>query len=226
MPSENMPVLAEKHIIAPLGTPEQLLDLLEQYEKLKAKIVRSDDLQKIQGKDFLKKSYWRRIAKCFGLSLSLDKEWKENNEDGSLTFYAVYTATAPNGQSCAGDGACSTAEKGLEKSHHNARATAHTRAKNRAISDLVGGGEVSAEEINGDHQPSKSPTEKDLLISPAQAKRLFAVAKSKGYNNEAIKAHLVLEYGLEHSKDIKRESYEQVVEDFSKGTALKGNEIQ
>ena len=33
------------------------------------------------------------------------------------------------------------------KLHHDVRATAETRAKNRAIADLVGGGEVSAEEM-------------------------------------------------------------------------------
>lgn len=37
-----------------------------------------------------------------------------------------------------------------EVNEHNLVATAETRAKNRAISDLVGGGEVSAEEMGAD----------------------------------------------------------------------------
>jgi hypothetical protein len=37
-----------------------------------------------------------------------------------------------------------------EVNRHNLIATAETRAKNRAISDLVGGGEVSAEELGFD----------------------------------------------------------------------------
>lgn len=38
----------------------------------------------------------------------------------------------------------------IEVNEHNILATAATRAKNRAISDCVGGGEVSAEEITAD----------------------------------------------------------------------------
>lgn len=38
----------------------------------------------------------------------------------------------------------------IEVNEHNLVATAETRAKNRAISDLVGGGEVSAEEITAE----------------------------------------------------------------------------
>jgi len=195
---------------------------LKQYQELKAKIVEPEDIQLIQGKKFLKKSYWRRIAKFFGVSLSLDKEWKEPNEDGTTTFYATITALAPNGQSCVGDGACNTGEKGLEKTDHNSRAIAMTRAKNRAISDLVGGGEVSAEEViaqNGRPQESQPPTETNQLITTAQAKRVFAIAKDKKkkrpYTNEEIKAYLKTDYGIEHTKDIKVEWYDQICEDFA-----------
>ncbi|KPL01715.1 MAG: hypothetical protein AMJ73_10085 [candidate division Zixibacteria bacterium SM1_73] len=161
---ETLPVPIEKpQVIAPLVSPEEAIEMLKQYQQLKAKIVEPGDIQTIKGKDFLKKSYWRRLAKFFGISLSLDKEWREKNEDNTLTFYAVITATAPNGQSCVGDGACNTGEKGLEKTDHNARAIAITRAKNRAISDLVGGGEVSAEEVNENDSPTPSSTPKDII---------------------------------------------------------------
>jgi len=65
----------------------------------------------------------------------------------TLIFNIVYRAIAPNGQYMDGDGACDTWEKGYPDGYHDTRATAHTRAKNRAISDLVGFGEVSAEEV-------------------------------------------------------------------------------
>jgi hypothetical protein len=38
-------------------------------------------------------------------------------------------------------------EKGRKNTLHNTRSTAETRAFNRAVSNLVGGGEVSAEEV-------------------------------------------------------------------------------
>jgi len=218
--TETLPVIAEKpHMITPLVPVDEALLLLEQYEKLKANIVRPEDVQKIQGKDFLKKSYWRRLAKCFGISLSLEKEWKETNEDGTTTFYATIIATAPNGQSCMGDGACNTGEKGLEKTDHNTRAIAITRAKNRAISDLVGGGEVSAEEIN--HTESEEKGKPEYITMP-QRKRMFAIAKSKKYTNDEIKAHLKINYGIDHTEKVQREWYEQICEDFQTGKALRG----
>lgn len=46
------------------------------------------------------------------------------------------------------DGAWRQLPQMNEVNHHNIYATAYTRAVNRAISDLVGGGEVSAEEMS------------------------------------------------------------------------------
>jgi hypothetical protein len=47
-------------------------------------------------------------------------------------------------------GACASNERRFAHLDHDVRATAHTRGKNRAIADLVGGGEVSAEELEGE----------------------------------------------------------------------------
>lgn len=133
--------------LMPLGKTEEARAAVAAYEELKTAIVRPDDIQRIQGRDFLKKSFWRRIAACFGLSLELVNE-ERLIIDGKLAYRASYRAIAPNGRVMDGDGMCSTAEKGrADWPEHNVRATAHTRAKNRAISDLVGGGEVSAEEM-------------------------------------------------------------------------------
>ena len=46
-------------------------------------------------------------------------------------------------------GSCASNERRFAHIDHDVRAIAHTRSKNRAVADLVGGGEVSAEEIEG-----------------------------------------------------------------------------
>lgn len=148
--------------VAPQNGPGMLMPLADAsgaraaiaaYEALKAAIVRPDDVQRIQGRDFLKKAFWRRVATCFGLSLELVREARGFDESGHLYYSVIYRAVAPNGRSMESDGYCSTAEKGREGwPEHNVRATAHTRAKNRAISDLVGGGEVSAEEMQDEDE--------------------------------------------------------------------------
>lgn len=61
--------------------------------------------------------------------------------------YSV-TVVAPGGQTFSGVGACSIKEGRKFKHHdHDIIATAFTRALNRTIADVVGWGEVSAEEV-------------------------------------------------------------------------------
>ena len=124
----------------------------------------------IQGKLFRKKEYWRGVATAFNLTLECVTEERVVIEGKPISLRAapserwniddwgynvVYRATAPNGRSSDGDGSCYASEKLNNKgepttmmSEHNVRAHAHTRAVNRAISTLVGFGEVSAEEVN------------------------------------------------------------------------------
>lgn len=113
-------------------------------------------------KYFVKKSGWRKIARAFHLSVEVTQLQVERNDEGSaVRATAIARANAPNGQFQDGDGHCSIEEKRFQsmlrdrnqrdnlKLENDLRATATTRAKNRAISDLVGMGEVSAEEVEG-----------------------------------------------------------------------------
>lgn len=148
---------AASRILMPLASASQAAEAINAYETLKTAIVRPEqDIQIIQGRPFLKKSFWRRVAACFGLSLELVSE-ERLILDGKLAYRATYRAVAPNGRAMDGDGMCMQGEKG-QMIEHNIRAIAHTRAKNRAISDIVGGGEVSAEEMPDDdgEQPQRA----------------------------------------------------------------------
>lgn len=150
MSDENTALVpyTEVGMVMPLASPAQARQAIQAYEALKASIVQPSDIQKIQGRDFLKKAFWRRVATCFGLSLELVSEQRGHDEKGGLFYSVIYKAIAPNGRTMTADGYCSTSEQGRGGwPEHNVRATAHTRAKNRAISDLVGGGEVSADEL-------------------------------------------------------------------------------
>jgi hypothetical protein len=51
--------------------------------------------------------------------------------------------------------------------------------------------------------------EKDLIISEAQRRRLFAISTDAGYSTDALKAMLAT-YGIESSKDIKVSQYELI----------------
>jgi hypothetical protein len=105
------------------------------------------------GKKYRRKGYWKAIAQGFSLNVELVKEERQELTDGDFGYVVTYKATDPRtNRTSDGDGACFASEKsqrrgGIGGTEHNVRAHAHTRATNRAISNLVAFGEVSAEEI-------------------------------------------------------------------------------
>lgn len=136
---------------------EQVSEAMTAYQEVMRATLDPSDWQGIPGKAgaFVKKSGWRKIAKAFGLSVTRVEDGIERDDDGNpVRAWAVYRAAHPNGQTQDGDGYCSVDETrfarsgGRQKLENDLRATATTRAKNRAISDLVGMGEVSAEEAS------------------------------------------------------------------------------
>ena len=152
-------------MIRPLASIQDAKDAIDQYEKLKAAIQRDGDVFNYQGRPFLKKRFWTRLSTVFGLSVEPVSEERGFTESGAL-FYRFYAkASAPNGRYWIADGYCDRDEKGhREWPEHTVRATALTRASNRAISNLVGGGEVSADElVDYDDDPRPQPQQKRTI---------------------------------------------------------------
>lgn len=147
--SEYVPAVREESTIV-RAAPGDVVNAFEEYRKIQSALDMAlpDCLMEIQRKKFRKKNYWRAVATAFNLTLELVSERESTAADGDWGFLIVYRATAPNGRYADGDGTCFASEKGEgQGSVHNVRAHASTRAVNRAISNLVGFGEVSAEEM-------------------------------------------------------------------------------
>lgn len=158
-------------MIRPLATPDEALEAWQAFQALKAKLVTADDIQVIQGRNTTKKSGWRKIAAAFGLDTELISEERNDRQIPGLGAYGFTVETtvraiAPNGRHADGVGSCDSAESRFKKNsdhlEHDVRSTAYTRACNRAISDLVGGGEVSAEEMKAETRMSAERA-KELL---------------------------------------------------------------
>ena len=114
-----------------------------------------------------KKSAWRKLARAFNISDEpITKEVIRDENHQIISAYFEVKAVLPNGRSGFGVGDCSIFDKikaddvetpsnfelrkRFTNAEHDVIATAHTRAKSRAISDLIGAGEVSAEELEND----------------------------------------------------------------------------
>jgi len=105
---------------------------------------------------FVVKSGWRKIGTWFGLDCELDAEKisVERDERGRiLRARVVARVVAPNGRKWEDVGVCAADERHFTKPEHDVVSTAATRAINRATSDLVGMGELSAEEVADNVEP-------------------------------------------------------------------------
>ena len=199
--TEVVPMPEAAGVMMPFDA-EEVKDAMAAYQKTVAATLSPSDWQSAGGgQKFVKKSGWRKIAKAFGLSVTRVDDGVERDESGDpVRAWAVYRAAHPNGQTQDGDGYCSVDESrfsrggGRQKLENDLRATATTRAKNRAISDLVGMGEVSAEEIalmaneasaepepyTGDLRDAWDALEDQIGTEPTAALRSWLISDNDG----------------------------------------------
>lgn len=190
----NIVEYGPQHGLYPVVTPEEVSEAFKQYlEICNALLISYDDRivdadgvvrqesdyaripqrkKNEQGqwiteyRDVPRKSAFRKLGRFYGVSTEIvDKERTVDPDTGAMTWH--YTIRAWQGQvTTMGEAACSTDESSKQRTEHDAKATAHTRAKNRAISDLIGFGQVSAEEINYTPPENTNPLKKTEKKSP------------------------------------------------------------
>ena len=187
---------------------EAAKDFMNNYQDLVKALLDKSDYQMIRTKDGMqpkkKKSAWRKLATAFNISDDIVEEEIIRDEcHRIISAKFVVKATLPNGRYGMGLGDCSIYDKvkkddekeptpfELRKRFNNAEhdviSTAHTRAKSRAISDLVGGGEVSAEELSGMDSGSIKP-KKPVKPKPGKPQSKVPNSSTMGNKPKAPKA--------------------------------------
>jgi hypothetical protein len=128
-------------------TEQETLERFNRTQHLKRSLLDpKTDLILIAGKPYIKKSGWRKLQFAFNLTDELIHEEQEKKENKTIWRMWV-RVRAPNGREVIGVGSASSDEKKFSHPDHDPYALCHTRSKNRAISDILGLGEVSAEEM-------------------------------------------------------------------------------
>lgn len=179
--SENNEIVAVDNSTAPSLTNQfDIVDVdaaaefMNNYQDLVNALLEKSDYQMINGQPKKKKSAWRKLATAFNISDDIVEEEIIRDEcHRIISAKFVVKATLPNGRYGMGVGDCSIFDKvnkndtkeptpfelrkRFNNAEHDVLSTAHTRAKSRAISDLIGGGEVSAEELSGMNGKSIKP---------------------------------------------------------------------
>lgn len=183
----------EFRVVKPLANAKEAVAAFQEYVELTAALLNPSDYQtyydKGQVKRFKKKSAWRKLRRFYGFNLELRDERIGHRHDkdhcarilipgtldcGCPSVYARYVvrATDPRtGQYVDGIGISSISEKKriFTKPDHEIPSTAFTRAANRAISDMIGAGEDSAEEVRGSGAIVGLPAEDRAAIKAAWA---------------------------------------------------------
>ena len=135
---------------------EQALEEWNAYQKITELMLDETDYQQIQGRAFKKKSAWRKYARAFNITTEIiDKDIVKTDKGAVKEASFIVSATLPTGRYADGWGNCSRQEGNKAHPNHDIPATAMTRATNRAIADLIGAGEVTAEEIQAELQMEK-----------------------------------------------------------------------
>lgn len=143
-------------LMRPIASIAEIKKAWKEYQIFTTEILDKSDYALVNGKQTKKKSAFRKYATFFGISCIVKNEKRVDLPDGSFVFEIIASAYPANdpARTQDGDGSCHSTEKKFSKDgklnkrfYHDTRATAITRAKNRAISELIAAGEVSAEEM-------------------------------------------------------------------------------
>lgn len=156
---QNKPAVVKQQqpgIIMPAVTAQEAVQAFRAYQELKNAVGDPEDFQTITDKKgntstFPKKSFVRKIQRFFEISCQIiqDEPLYDKKGERVIAWLAKVRAVhTPTGAFQEADGSCGIEEKPeKQQTLHNLRSHAVTRAKNRAVMDLVGFGDVTAEEI-------------------------------------------------------------------------------
>ncbi|MGC8584866.1 MAG: hypothetical protein ACP5L4_01925 [Thermoplasmata archaeon] len=136
----------EVEIVSP--NVEKTIEVMRLFQEIKEKVLDDNDIVIISNKKYIKRSGWRKIALAFNITTEI-REIQREKMDDKYIVRVIARAVAPNGRISEEVGISDSSEftGNLKATMHNIESKAVTRAINRAISNLVGGGELSAEEI-------------------------------------------------------------------------------
>ena len=153
-------------VLRPVGTNEQIIRAWKDFQSLKVVLLTDDDYyEPSRGKSVIRKSGWRKLAVAFGLTDEIlnQQQVYDANDLGQFTWRIRVRVSSRGGRSVEAIGACSTRERKFAHVEHDTYAMAHTRAKSRAIADMLGSSEQLEEEVSvNEPLASKPKNEKDL----------------------------------------------------------------
>lgn len=158
----TQPIVPQTGLVAPVCSVQESVQIFKEFEQAKKQILSGNDILWIgsdgrpavegEGSPHIKRSGWRKLARFFGLSWDIEDIKKLTMEYGGYMYKVRVKVWHPAGASVISEGIATSKDsfftKGgrKEADEENVMMKAQTVAVNRAISDILGSGEVSGEE--------------------------------------------------------------------------------
>lgn len=249
----TQPVATTEDLEYAIKTAEKTMELVKKIKILAIKQTNKHDWVDMQGKPYLQSSGAEKIARLFGISWKIcegyPKREDKQDEKGSYYIYAYKGEFTMGGKSIEVIGTCSQRDKFFGKDKNtetgfknaadvditNIMKKANTNMINRGITTLLGIRNLTWEEVeNGGVEQQKTAKVTYAQggagggkISPAQANRLYAIAKQNNVSNETMSKYLKTNFKIDNSKEINKTDYERIckwVEEQGKGSAIEPEE--
>ena len=150
-------------LVAPVCSVQESVRIFKEFEKAKKGILSGSDVLWIgsdgrpaiegQGSPHIKRGGWRKLARFFGLSWDIENIEKLTMEQGGYMYKVRVKVWHPAGASVVSEGIATSRDAFFTKGgkrdapEENIIMKAETVGINRAISDILGSGDVSGEEV-------------------------------------------------------------------------------
>lgn len=130
---------------------DRAIALYEKFEYAKRKLAKPEDIQDGGNRKFYKKSFWRKAGTAFFVDYQVVGD-PIIQQFGSEIVCTIKAVARWGNRTLTDVGVCSSKEFTGRRVFNfpDLISTATTRAINRVISDMIGGGEVTADEIQGE----------------------------------------------------------------------------
>jgi len=160
-PATAPTIQPQSGLVEPVCSIEKAIEIFKKFEEAKRRVLTKNDIMWIgddgaptvegEGTPYIKRSGWRKLARFFGLSWSIENVEEIKTENGYM-YQAKVKIWHPGGASVEAVGVATSEDKFFTKGGRreankgNVLMKAVTVALNRGISDILGSGEVSGEE--------------------------------------------------------------------------------
>lgn len=157
-------------LIKPISTIDDIVKAYEEYNLLKSRLLQQTDYQLIKWKRYIKKSWFRKLSTAFWISTQVVRENRLNIDDYFI-YEITVRAISMSWRYCEACSSCASNERAFNHVENDVRAIAQTRATNRAIADLIGSWEVSAEEMSVEFDNNTNESSVNLDYNSTRSNR-------------------------------------------------------